>query len=297
MIKVSVVIPNFNGEKLLEENLPFILRAKTNKENNISEIIVVDDNSGDQSVQILKTKFPEIKLIEHKVNKGFSSSVNTGVRSAKGKLIVLLNTDVVPEEDFLATVLPHFENKNVFAVSLHEKSYGWAKGIFKDGFIVHEPGQEDDKIHNTFWVSGGSGVFRKSYWNQLGGMDEKLLSPYYWEDLDISYRAAKRGFVLLWDPNALVKHNHESTMSKLPRRFVQRIKERNQLLLIWKNLTSPTLFKKHLIGLAQRVIKNPGYLTIIFMALSRLFDVIKARRKEIRESNISDETIFARFSR
>ncbi len=296
MIKVSVVIPNFNGEKLLEENLPFVLHAKTNEENHISEIIVVDDYSSDQSVQILKTKFPEIKLIKHKINKGFSSSVNTGVRSAKGELIALLNTDVIPGEDFLVTVLPHFENKNVFAVSLHEKSYGWARGIFKDGFIVHEPGPEDNKIHNTFWVNGGSGVFRKLHWLKLGGMDEKLLSPFYWEDIDLCYRAAKRGWLLLWEPKAIVTHIHEATISKLPGKSTQRIMERNQLLFIWKNLTSNALSQKHMNGLIKRILKNPGYLIVVLMALTKIKEVLIARKKEKREGFLSDEAIFAKFS-
>ncbi len=294
-MRASIVIPNYNGESLLKTNLPHVLSAVNYSENNIIEVVVVDDGSKDGSIGFLKKDFPEMRVIKHKVNRGFSAAVNTGVRSAKGDLIVLLNTDVRPDEDFLVAILPHFENKKMFAVSLHEKRYGWAKGIFKDGFVAHEQGGEGDGAHSTFWVSGGSGVFRRDIWMQLGGMDEKLFSPAYWEDLDISYRALKRGFKLLWEPDGHVVHEHESTVSKLPRGYVERIQERNQLLFMWKNITSPRLFQKHVIGLLRRIWASPGYIKIVFLALSHLKDALKGRTKEKRESKISDEMIFANF--
>lgn len=292
---VSVVIPNFNGEKLLEKNLPYVLEAKKNGENKITEVVVVDDASRDASVSLLRDKFPEVKVIKHKVNRGFASSVNTGVRSSKGTLIALLNTDVHPEPDFLIGVLPHFEDDDVFGVSLHERGFGYAKGLFKDGFIVHSPGEEVETPHSTFWISGGSGVFNRNLWNLVGGMDEKLLSPFYWEDLDLSYRALKRGFNLLWEPNARVIHEHESTIGLLPKKERELIQERNQLLFIWKNLTSPNLFRKHLGGLIKRIITHPGYFRVFLMALLKLRDVLRARGKEKKEARVSDETIFSRF--
>ncbi len=293
--KVSVVIPNFNSGALIEKNLPKLMDAWSNSKNNISEVVIVDDGSTDDSVSLIKTNFPKVRIIKHKVNRGFSASVNTGVRSTKGNLILLLNTDVSPEKDFLEEAMPHFENERVFAVSLHEKGYGYARGNFKDGYIGLEMGEESKDVHSSFYVSGGSGLFRKSIWTELGGMDEKLLSPFYWEDIDICYRAHKRGYINLWEPKAMVVHNHESTISKFPKTFVERVRERNQLLCIWKNVGSRNLMRKHIIGLFSRTIKNPGYLRIIFMAFSKLGQVIKSRRKEIKESKVSDEAIFARF--
>ena len=294
-LTVSVIIPSFNTQELLKENLPAVLKAKEDQRNNIVEIIVVDDASPDDSVSILKTDFPEIKTIVHKKNKGFSASINSGVKEAKGDLLVLLNTDVVPEKNFLVSAISRFENENVFGVSLHEKGYGWAKGKFQNGYIVHSPGKEDGKVHNTFWVSGGSGMFSKKIWRKLGGLDEKLLSPFYWEDLDICYRSQKRGFNLLWDPKAKVVHNHESTMSKLSPKYVQRIKERNYLLINWKNLTSSNLFRKHMVSVISRSLRHPGYIRIVIMALFKLRIVKKARKKEVKESRVSDEIVFSKF--
>jgi GT2 family glycosyltransferase len=294
-IKVSVVMPSLNGEELLRKNLPILIEAKNNPANNIIEIIIVDDGSWDNSVKFITSIFPQVKLIKHKINRGFSAAVNTGVRAAKGNLILLINIDVLPEKDFLEAVFKNFGNPKVFAVSLHEKGYGWGKGSFEDGYIQLAMGEESESVHQSFYVSGGSGVFRRDIWMELGGMDEKLLSPFYWEDIDLCFRAAKRGYINLWEPEGKVVHNHESTISKFPKSYVQRIRERNQLLVIWKNIHSPSLIRKHFLGLVKRLISHPGYLRIILMAMGKLNLVLKERKKEMHLDKISDEAIFSRF--
>ena len=294
-MNVSIVIPNYNGKELLTNNLPSVLTAKRNPRNNIKEVIVVDDASRDSSVAFLEKYSSEITIIRQKENRGFSVAVNVGVHASVSELVCLLNTDVIPEHDFLEDVIPLFQQEELFGVSLHEKGYGPSVGKFVSGFIVHSPGQEVNSTQETFWVNGGSGVFRKKLWEDLGGFDEKLYSPYYWEDVDISYRALKRGYKLLWEPKARVVHEHEQTMSKLSKRFRQRIQERNQLILIWKNLTSPRLLNKHLIGLFKRVVKNPGYIRIVFISVIKILVVTKSRNREKKEAKISDEAIFAMF--
>lgn len=294
-MKASVIIPNFNGKHLLAVNLPLVVAAMENKVNEIGEIIVVDDGSKDESVKFIKENYPKITLIKHTKNRGYSAAVNTGARAAKGELLVLLNSDVAPGAGFLKTVNKHFENPKVFAVSMHEKGYGWARARFVGGYVNLAMGQESDKTSRSFYVSGGSGVFRRSTWMKLGGMDEKLFSPFYWEDIDICYRAAKRGYQLLWEPDSMVAHNHESTVKTLPKKYVAGIRERNQLLFIWKNISSKNLFGKHMISLFKRFASHPGYILIIIMSLGKLAAVIKARKKEKKESKVSDEAIFARF--
>lgn len=294
-MKASIVITNYNGRNLLEKNLPKVIEAMKNKKNNIMEIIVVDDGSVDDSVNYLKKNFEEVRVIKHKVNRGFSYAANTGARMSKGDLIVLINNDVVPNKNFLEAIYPLFKDKKVFAVSFHEKGYGWAKGKFEDGYILHGPGKESKETHQTFWVNGGSGAWRRDVWMKLGGMDDKVLSPFYWEDIDLSYRAAKRGYQLLWEPNALVEHEHETTIGRFPKKKVQRIRERNHLLFIWKDLTSQNLFKKHVLGLIKRMIQHPGYVRIFLMALMRIRPVLKARKKERKETRVSDEALFSRF--
>lgn len=294
-INVSIIIPNFDGNDLLRKNLPHVLAAQEVKSNNILEIIVVDDASKDESIKVIKEHFPQVRLIKHRINRGFASSVNTGVRSSKGKLVVLLNTDVKPEKDFLEVALEHFKNEDTFGVSLHEKGYGWAKAKFENGFIAHQPGKPSNKSRDTFWISGGSGVFRRDLWIKLGGFDEKLFK-FYWEDVDLSYRAAKRGFKLIWEPKAKVLHKHESTTARVfSKKELEKMQEVNQLSFIWKNLTSQNMFRKHMIGLMRRVVRHPGYIIIVLAALLKMGIILKARKKEKKQCKVSDEAIFARF--
>lgn len=296
-LTVSVVMPNINGKTIMEKNLPILLKAAENINNHITEVIIVDDGSWDDSVSFLSKEYSgKVKLIKHSKNRGFSAAVNTGVRASKGDLILLINTDVIPEANFLEPVLPHFSNPKVFAVSTHEEGYGGAKGYFAEGYIQLGMTQETKDPHISFYVSGGSGVFRKSIWKELGGMDEKLLSPFYWEDIDLCYRAWKRGYINLWEPNGKVVHKHESTISKFPKKYVARVKERNQLLMLWKNIQSKKMIQNHIVAILTRGLKHPGYFRIIFMALLRLPIAIRARKKEIKESVVSDEAIFAKFN-
>ena len=294
-MNISIVIPNFNGEELLIKNLPSVIEAKKNKKNNILEIIVVDDASQDSSAKILKEEFKgEVRVFSHTKNKGFAATVNTGVRMAKGNFVCLLNSDVIPSKNFLETMVEDFEDKQVFGVSLHEKGFGYAKGKFLDGFIVHEGMPETGTVTETFWASGGSSVLRRETFMELKGLDEVLL-PFYWEDLDLSYRAQKRGYKVLWDPRANVVHHHESTYGKLNQKYVQRMRERNHLLFIWKNLTSSRFMAKHIASLFRRILAHPGYLRIVFMALAKYGKLMERRRKEIKETIVSDEAIFAKF--
>ena len=103
-MKVSVIIPNYNGQKLLADNLPHVLKACPN-----CEIIVVDDASTDNSVSFLNSKFPQIKIIQNKSNMRFAKTCNFGAQKAEGDILVFLNSDVRPEKDFLPHVLKHFE--------------------------------------------------------------------------------------------------------------------------------------------------------------------------------------------
>lgn len=297
-MRISIIIPNFNGKDLLEKNLPNVIKAQENTKNNILEIIIIDNGSKDESVNYLNQNFKgKFKLIRQTVNRGFSSAINIGVRSSKGDFVLLLNNDVTPEVDFLESIEEIFAGEKVFAVSLHEKNHGPSRASFQNGIIdIGFTKPESKSKELTFYVSGAAGIFRKSIWQELGGLDEKLLSPFYWEDIDICYRASKRGYTNLWYPDGRVVHIHESTSSKLPRKYVERIKERNQLLMLWKNIHSKSLMRKHINGLLNRLFKNPGYFLILFMALTKLGLVLKLRRKEIKECVVSDEAVFQKYS-
>jgi len=289
MKKISVVIPNWNGRILLKKNLPAVLATKP------FEVIVVDDASPDDSINFLKENYPQIKIIRHQRNLGFAAACNSGVKAAAGEIVVLLNLDVIPEKDVLEKTLPDFEDEKVFAVSFNEPSWSWARIKWVCGFVEHEPGPRVQKTHISAWASGGSAAFRKSIWEKLGGFDE-LYKPFYWEDVDLGYRAWKRGYKILWEPKAVVYHKHESTIGRhFSKKYIDSVSERNRLLFIWKNITNFSLTREHKFYLLRRLIRQFGYFRIFGGALLRFPLVLPRRFKEFQEAKISDREIFQKF--
>jgi GT2 family glycosyltransferase len=256
-LSVSVVIPNWNGVYLLKKHLANVIKTSPG-----AEIIVSDDNSEDGSADYLRKNFPSVKVIARSLRGGFASNVNSGVKAATGDIVVLLNTDVEPEQGYLKSLLTHFSDPSVFAVGCMEKSAENDKTILRGrglarwekGFYVHSRGEVDES--DTAWVSGGSGAFRKSMWDRLGGMDT-LYNPFYWEDIDLSYRARKAGWKTLFEPASIVHHYHEE--GKIKRVFtpsdVKRISYRNQFIFIWKNVNDVSIHMEHFLWAPVRLIQ------------------------------------------
>lgn len=282
-MKITIAIPNFNGEKLLEKNLPNIL------ESGADEILVIDDASKDNSLEVLekwKEKNENLKVIIHKKNQGFTSSVNELFEEAKGDIVISLNNDVWVEKDFLKPLEKHFENDQVFAVNLHEEGEGPSVAFWKDGYFEFRRGKELKIIQKSAWASGGSAAFRKNIWKDLGGLD-KILAPFYWEDVDISFRALKKGFEILWEPEAKVKHEHGTTIEKThKKRYTNWIKERNQLLFIWNNIHDKNLKRDHKKALLKRLLTMGfGYWIVFTWALVRN---VRFHREELDKNSRTD---------
>ncbi len=292
--RVSIVIPNWNGEEKLKRNLPKVLDVK-----GVEEVIVVDDLSQDGSVKILKERFPIVKLIQNTKNLGFGPTVNKGVSKATGEFVFLLNSDAVPEHDCLKYVQAYFENPRVFSVGFNTGG-GWAWARFKDGFFWHfqTKASEEKGAHQTLWVSGGSGVFRKDIFiDTLSGFDP-LFAPFYEEDLDLGYRATKRGYINLWEPRAHVEHYKQKGViaQNFSSSYIAKIAQRNQLMFIWKNMTSKKLTKMHIEGLIKMVLAHPKYGLVFWEAFKNYDQIQKLRNVEKKQQILEDEEILGKFS-
>jgi GT2 family glycosyltransferase len=259
-----------------------------------TEIVVSDDCSSDGSVEYIKKYFPNVIIVTNTVRQGFAGNINMGVSKATGDIVILINTDVEPEKGYLIPLLSHFRNPDVFAVGCLEKSIengnmilrGRGIAHWEKGYYIHSRG--DTEKRDTAWVSGGSGAFRKSMWDTLGGMD-KLYNPFYWEDIDLSYRARKAGWKTVFEQKSIIRHYHEE--GKIKREYspedVKKIVYRNQYIFIWKNLTDPPLILKHLFWAPIRIIQSiyfGNYLhpTGFFSALGRLFPIIRYRLRCVK---------------
>lgn len=301
-MNVSIVVPNYNGEEILKKNLPKVLDVVED-----AEVIVVDDASTDGSLKILDGFKSKIKVIKNEKNLGFSSSINRGVKEAEEEMVVLLNTDVVPEKDFLKPLLEHFKDEKVFAVGCMDKSIedektvlrGRGIGEWKRGLFIHSRGEVDRT--NTLWVNGGSGAFRKSIWEKLGGFNE-LYSPFYWEDIDLSYRALKSGYKIVFEPKSVVTHEHEKgAIKSVYSDFqIRTIAYRNQFIFVWKNITDFSMKVNHLFWLPYYIFS--AFLRVDIAFIKGILDafilfpkIIKYKDIEQKFSVLKDNQVLTPF--
>jgi len=310
--EISIIIPNWNGKSLLKRNLPFLLDALSSYQGT-TEVIIVDDGSIDGSSEFIASSFPNVKVLSSSKNEGFATACNRGVQSSKNEIVYLLNNDIVVSSNFLEPLWPYFEYDDVFAVSSVARPPNanvsssslvptvpvhvqFKYGIFWYKYKAIIDAQEPISV---FFSTGGHSAFDKKKFLALGGFDT-LFNPFYWEDIDISYRAWKRGWRSLYEPKSWVIHNNQATIGmSFKKDFIQNIHWRNRFLFTWKNLDDIILWCQHLFLLPFELALLPifGYAHFsrgFFMALKKLPDVLKSRRK-LGESALTDKEILDHF--
>lgn len=226
-MKLSIIIVNYNVQPFLEQCLHSVRKAAKNIS---AEIFVVDNNSVDGSVQMVKEKFPEVLLIENKKNTGFSYANNQAIKISKGEYILLLNPDTVVEEDTFEKVISFMDShpdagglgvkmldgKGNFlpeskrglptpAVAFY-KIFGFSKlfprsktfGKYHLGFL------DKDKTHKVDILSGAFMLMRKSVLDKVGLLDETFFM--YGEDIDLSYRIILGGYNNYYFPETRIIH-------------------------------------------------------------------------------------------
>ncbi|MCG2725694.1 MAG: glycosyltransferase family 2 protein [Elusimicrobia bacterium] len=306
-MNISVVIPVFNGKKLLEKYLPSIIEACKNYSFEKTELIIVDDASSDGTKDYIESNFPFVKIIRQDINMGFSASANNGIFSVKNRIVVLLNTDVKIENDFLAFLPEHFENNDVFAVRPGLKNNQKetvldnpkVAGGFKYGFF-DVPKSTGKKLTVAFFAGGGASAYDKEKFMELGGFDD-IFSPFYYEDVDLSYRAWKRGWKIIYEPRSLAQHRGGATISKFYKSdYINIISERNKYFLVWKNIADKNLLFQHFIFVPIRLFISVltaryGCLKGLFAAFRQLSLIINKRKLEKQLAKVSDREIFSQF--
>lgn len=223
MPSVTIIIPVY-------KKLDLFAQSFINNKNffNNSQVIIINDDPEGGNLQN-DSRFSDYKntiFIQNDKNLGFAKSVNKAVNEAKSDFVMLLNTDVfLKNENWQKNIEYFIENPKIFAISFAQedgsgKISGRNKLYFKDGLFHHKSEPFESKLvlstqhsalFQTAWAEGGSAIFRKSMWDELHGFDENF-SPFYWEDVDLSYRASKNGWQVYFSPDTIVLHKHESTI-------------------------------------------------------------------------------------
>jgi GT2 family glycosyltransferase len=240
MPSISIIIPVYKKlnefSQYLQHNIQFFGECEV--------IIVNDDPKAHLPKDIPAIDFNNRKVvwINHQENQGFARSINDGATKATGEYLFLLNTDVKLLDNTWRSVLPEFtNNSNLFAIGFAQKEkdghiVGRNELYFKDGLFHHRTLPFDSALSTqhsallpTAWAEGGSTIIRKSMWDKLNAFDESY-SPFYWEDVDLSYRAKLRGWQVFFAPGIEVEHHHESTIgTQYTKSQVHEIAFRNQL--------------------------------------------------------------------
>lgn len=227
MVKLSVIIVNYNVKHFIEQCLFSVLQASQNLS---AEVFVVDNNSVDGSVALIKEKFPQVNLIENKENTGFSVANNQAIRRAKGEYVLLLNPDTVVQEDTFTKVISFMDShpqagglgvkmldgQGNFAPESKRglptpdvafyKMFGFSKLFPKSKRFgkYHLSYLPENQINEIDVISGAFMLIRKSVLDKIGLLDETFFM--YGEDIDLSYRITKAGYKNYYFPDTQIIH-------------------------------------------------------------------------------------------
>ena len=245
MIEVSVVIPNYNGMKYIEKCLDSIYRVQR-PEDPAMEVLVVDNGSADGSRELVEEKFPQVRMVALDDNYGFCGAVNAGIKASKAPFVILLNNDTEVCEGFVAELLkcikksPKIFSCEAKMIQLYDKTLlddagdfycalGWAFARGKG-----KPAESYGRSDEIFACCGGAAIYRKSVFDEIGLFDEEHFA--YLEDIDIGYRAKRRGYHNMYTPRAKVYHAGSGTSGSRYNEFKVRYSSRNSVYLVYKNM-------------------------------------------------------------
>ena len=247
--KIAVLILNWNGRDLLERFLPSVCEYNSD----FADIIVVDNASTDNSISFLKSKYPQISLIEFEENYGFAEGYNKAIDLVDYPYIVLLNSDVRVTENWLVAPYNFLEANSEYAACqpkiLDEKAptmfeYAGACGGYLDRFgypfcrgrifntLEVDKGQYDTVV-DVFWASGAALFIRRERYIEVGGLDASFFA--HQEEIDLCWRLLNKDYKIACIPQSTVYHLGGASLNKMnPRKTF--LNFRNNLVMLLKNL-------------------------------------------------------------
>lgn len=243
MARVTVVIPNWNGERFLGPCLSSLDRQTFRD----FEVIVVDNGSADGSLDLLAREFPGARTIPLGENRGFSAAVNAGVRGSETELVALLNNDTEQDPEWLSSLVRAADARpeaGFFACKLlnaeHREILDGAGDALRSSGLPYRLGHSErdlgqyDKPSYVFGACAAAALYRREMLEDIGLFDEDFFA--YCEDGDFSFRAQLAGYRCLYAPEAVVYHVGSASSGGKRSPFATRLGTRNGLSLLIKNL-------------------------------------------------------------
>lgn len=253
MHRIAVVILNWNGEKMLREFLPDVVRCSQG-----AEIVVADNASTDASLQLLEQEFPMVRRIVFDRNHGFAQGYHLALQQVESKYYVLLNNDVQVEQDWLRPMLEymeahpdtaacqpklrchwnrsHFEYAGACGGYIDALGYPYCRGRVM-GTVEEDRGQYDEPAP-LLWATGAALMVRSDAYWQAGGLDGRFFA--HQEEIDLCWRLRSRGYGIACIAQSTVWHVGGGTLPK-DSPYKTYLNFRNNLLLLYKNLPAGRL--------------------------------------------------------
>jgi GT2 family glycosyltransferase len=271
---ISIVIPTWRGRHLLEAYLPSVMAASDfyrQTRNANTEIIIVEDAGGDNTSEWLSQHYGDrVHLLEHEQNLGFCSACQTGFEHAQYPVVLLLNNDVRLDPACIAPFVDHFSDPGIFAVTgkmFNQKGdvfcNGGKIGRFRRGMwssyqnydVQPQPPTEyQPNGYLSFAAIGAFSAYDREKFLRIGGLDQ--LTAMY-EDIEISYRAWKRGWTIKYEPRSVAYHDASQTMNRRYRkRSLERLSRRSRILMHWILLHDTKMFGQHMALIAGRILTS-----------------------------------------
>ena len=295
--KLAIVILNWNGKKFLEQFLPPLL----DRTPEWASIIVADNASTDDSVDFLRTFYPNIRIIQNDVNYGFAKGYNVALRQVNADYYCLLNSDIEVTEGWVEPIIARMEaDAQIAAVqpkirSYHQQElfeYAGASGGFIDLYgypfcrgrvfdTIEKDNHQYDNAMDVFWATGAALFVRSNVYHQLGGLDDDFFA--HMEEIDLCWRIKNQGYRVMIEPQSVVFHVGGGSLPK-NNSFKTYLNFRNNHFLLIKNLPKYRLIPTFLVRL---VLDNVAAFSFLFQGHMKDFmavykahcDVVKQYKK------------------
>ena len=249
--KTCVVIPNWNGAEDLPACLDSLLAQSLKP-----HIIVVENGSTDNSLELLRTRYPSVEVVPLPKNRGFAGGVNAGIKKAiadGAEYVALFNNDAVADQDWIKHLVNFLDENDTVGIAT-SKILDFKKELLDTTGDIYtiwglpyprgrkEPAGSKKYDNDTivFGASGGASLYRVRMLEEIGFFDEDFFA--YYEDDDLSFRAQLAGWKIVYVPAAEVYHKISATSVKI-KGFAGYQTLKNLPLLMWKNVPAKLMFR------------------------------------------------------
>ena len=308
-VKTCVVVPNWNGADSLADCLDSLQKQSLK-----AHIIVVDNGSVDNSVDLIEKKYPDIELIKHSENKGFAGGVNAGFRSAikqNFEYVAAFNNDAVADKKWLEMLVEALKKDSKLGITTCKlltddgKTLDSTGDYYTNWGLPYPRGRGETDLNKydaeteIFGASGGASLYRVKMLEEIGLFDEDFFA--YYEDVDLSFRAQLAGWKIAYVPKSVAYHQIGATSSKL-KGFTTYQTMKNLQMLLYKNVPRKFLFRvgvrfflAETLFLGRAISRGQGITAIKgdFKGSFLVFKGLAKRRKIQRTKKVSNDYIWS----